>query len=273
MFKAEKLKDFEAEKFGSGFVSEKFNGIHGTYDPQTGTMFSRTPRAIKGLSHIEEALAATAKNFYVMGEIVIPNKSFQEASGLIRSYNPTPTAQFFIFNIMAVNEKPGFTFKRRHLVMKTLFKSSITKSMPINLIDFNPVEKLEDYDAIHQDLLNEGAEGTCWVSSSHLNAPGCRRWDWMKRIEIIEKEVKVIGINPGTEGKQYEKSLGSFHCLDENGKDFNVGIFKGQGKSWRQQVYDNKEFYIGSYITIQYKNYTTRGVPYQPRFKDFRWDL
>ena len=71
--------------------------------------------------------------------------------------------------------------------------------------------------------------------------------------------------------------MGYMQCqfLTDSGekKEVRVGIFKGQTDEWRQKVFDNKLEFLGEYITIEFKSYSKYGIPAQPRFKGFRWDL
>jgi len=245
MQKAEKLKTYEKGKFKPGYVSVKHNGIHGTSDVREGIIYSRTPNVIQGLGHINKSLSILP--FNVLGEIVVPNIHFQEASGLIRSFDDTPKALFYVFDCILKDK----TFKERNEVLQMIKTAFVS---PLRIVDFIFCNTEKEYDIVHEVILKSGHEGTCLITPDHMNQPGKRTWNWMKRVPYKEMEVRITGILLGTKGKKYEKSLGAFECLTKEGKKVRVGIFKGQTDGWRQDVIDNPRKWYNTHITIIYKN-------------------
>ena len=266
MFEAEKLKDYDPNKFHPGYVSIKRNGIHGIYSRQHG-IFSRTPGQIKGLEHLHEPLHRCP--FPLVFEIVIPNLDFETASGLIRNFEPVPNAELYIFNMV----HPTMTFKERKRQLDRYQEIVLQDHPKIRVEPMYLVENKDEFDIFYNEAVDSGEEGACWISPSHIYSPGKRRWLWMKRVPLRSIEVEVIDILPGTKGKKYESSLGRMLCRMDNGNEVKVGIFKGQTDAWRQKIYDTKDEYIGQYITIVFKNYSKYGIPVQPRFVGFRWDI
>jgi ATP-dependent DNA ligase len=251
-------------------MSVKRNGVHAIFEP--GVSYTRTPKKIQGLEHIE--LALRHFKIPVVGEVVIPGLDFEEASGLIRSGKTTQNAEVYIFN--AVINDLNFT-SRRHL-LETM---KLTHFVDHPFIHFekmhvcNNVEAFDNFYKLQTETCKE--EGVCWISPHHVYQPGKRTWDWMKRVPMMSIEVKIIEILPGTKGKKYEHSMGRMLCyfINDKGerKEVKVGIFKGQTDEWRQKMYNNRHAYTDSPVTIEFKNYTKYGIPAQPRFKAFRWDL
>ncbi len=269
MLKAEKLETYKKGKFRPGYASIKHNGIHGTSDVMEGIIYSRTPKVIQGLGHILKDLAKIP--FNVQGEIVVPDMHFQTASGLIRSSNDTPGALFYIFNILGKDVSRKFA--ERLTIHRYIHSTFYGADSPIRFVDFIKIDTEKEYDEFHIATIEAGYEGTCLIVPDHINQPGKRTWDWMKRVPYKSIEVQVISINSGTKGKKYEHSLGSFQCQMDDGKKVKVGIFKEQTDEWRQFVYDNPGKFLREFITIEYKDLSIKGIPTQPRFKAVRWDL
>jgi len=268
---AQKLKTYEATRFKPGFVSVKRNGVHGIFAP--GLSYSRTPKKLDGLEHIEKALKDI--KFPLVCEIVVPGCDFEEASGLIRNGYSTPQAEIFIFNSIIQDT----IFRQRLLRTATVFEEHLRNIPFIHLEPMHLVTEEKEYDKFHNTTVNlQKHEGTCWISPYHIYQPGKRNWDWMKRVNPLSIEAEIIDILPGTKGKKYEHSMGRMLCkMTENHKheavipvEFKVGIFKGKSDAWRQRIYNEKETHKGKYITVEFKDYTKYGVPSQARYKAFR---
>ena len=267
MIKAEKLKTYEEGKFKPGYASVKRNGIHGIFDPREAGFYSRTPKTIIGLDHLVPDLMNSP--YPLVGELSIPNEDFETSSGLIRSSNSTPTAIFEIFNSIV----PNSTFKERYDELKTLYDIYFKNNKCIKIEHHEPVYNIESFNLFYENQMAKGEEGVCWISPDHIYQPGKRGWNWMKRVPMRSIEATIIDILPGTVGKKYEHSMGRMVCKMANGKEFKVGIFKGQTDEWRQSIYDESEVYIGEEIVVEFKDFTKYGVPAQARYKAFRWDL
>jgi ATP-dependent DNA ligase len=269
MIKAEKLKEYDPNKFVPGYCSPKYNGIHGTYDQELQKFYSRTPNEFQGLGHLELELMSFPQS--VVGEIVIPGIPFQEASGKIRSHDETPEACFYIFNSIW----PGVYFEQRYQVLSTFYEMNKEHFMEKQVFLIEPVliHTTHEFDMFYNHAVNRGHEGVVWIHPYHEYQPGKRTWKWMKRVPLRSIEVTIKEVLPGTKGKKYEHSLGRFVCEMDDGKEVRVGIFKGHTDEWRQHVYDNGEQYLDKRATIEFKDYSSKGIPVQPRFKDFRWDL
>lgn len=202
-------------------------------------------------------------------EIVVPDVDFETASGRIRSFDPVPEAEIYIFNMVL----PNTVFEKRWVQMQR-FRDIVANKYPqVHVEQMHKVDSIEEFDTFYEKALERGEEGACWISPNHIYNPGTRQWQWMKRIPFISIEVEVKSILPGTKGKKYENSLGRMECQLPNGDIVRVGIFKGQTDEWRQYIYKNRDAYIGRVATIIFKNYSKYGIPVQPRFVAFRWDI
>lgn len=265
MFDAERLKNYDPSKFTRGYASIKRNGIHGIYTRQD-RIFSRTPGFIHGLEHLYEPLHKSP--FPLVFEIVIPGVDFETASGRIRNFEPTPEAEIYIFNLVC----PGMPFEKRWYNLQRYQDIVADKYPQVHVEQMFYVNTVDKFDDFYEEVIAQGEEGACWIAADHIYQPGVRQWKWMKRIPFISIEAEVIDILPGTKGKKYQDTLGKMVCRIDNGKEFKVGIFKGQTDLWREKIYLNKEQYKGEKITIVFKTYSKYGTPVQPRFVRFCWD-
>lgn len=270
MIQAEKLETFKWNKFRPGYVSIKRNGIHAIFDPSLNEFYSRTPRKIYGLEHLKAKLKDIP--FPVVGELVIPGEDFETASGKIRSHNSTPNAIFSIFNSII----PDTKFRDRYDQLLMLKQDKFFDLKYIKIEPMIYITQPSELDTFYRDAIKQDEEGICWISPNHIYQPGKRTWDWMKWVPLKSIEAKIIAILPGTKGKKYENSMGRMRCKASiKGKiiQFDVGIFKGQTDEWRKKIYDEAFNYIGDEVVIEFKAYSKYGIPVQPRFKAFRWDL
>lgn len=269
MIKAEKLKTYDPKKFKPGFMSVKRNGVHAIYDPKLGMFYSRTPKEIKGLEHLASTLNSFP--FPLVGELTIPGLDFETASGRIRGHGSTPEAHFNIFNTII----PEVKFNKRYERL-LLLEEPISCNGCIFIEPMYFVSDRHKFDIFCNEQVQNNREGVCWISPSHIYLPEKRGWDWMKYVPLKSIEATIIDILPGTKGKKYEHSMGRMLCSFRKGSivyEVRVGIFKGQTDEWRKKIWDGKESYIGETITIEFKDYSKYGIPTQPRFKSFRWDI
>lgn len=265
MFDAERLKDYQPDKFQPGYASVKRNGIHGIYTRED-KIFSRTPGQIVGLEHLYEPLHRCP--FPLVFEIVVPGKDFETASGLIRNFDSVPEAEIHIFNLV----HPTMVFSKRWYNLQRFRDLLADKYPQVHVEEMFWVTSTKEFDGFYEDAIELGEEGACWISPNHIYTPGARRWSWMKRVPHRSIEAEVIDILPGTQGKRYQDSLGRMVCKMDGGKEFRVGIFKGQDDAWREKVFLNKDSYIGERVTVIFKTYSKYGTPVQPRFVRFCWD-
>lgn len=273
MLAAERLKDYDEARFFQGYASIKRNGIHAIYDPKHHMFYSRTPKILEGLDSLLKELDQYrgAIQHPLVGELVVPGTDFETCSGLIRSGQLKPTVNFHVFNYIV----PKMVFIERLELLERI--NIFQRSSHIFLEDMAFMPSCSSFDKFYVNAVSKGEEGVCIIHPEHIYQPGKRTWNWMKRVPLKSMEVEIIGIEPGTTDKKYESSMGHMACkfFNKVGKELrvDVGIFKGQTDDWRKMIYDTRESYIGQKVTIEFKTLSKYGIPTQPRFKGFRWDL
>ena len=262
MIKAQKLKTYDPKHFRSGWASVKLNGLHAIYDGSI--IYSRKPKEFIGLTDllIELEKLYNYLPYPIAGELILPGADFETLSGLLRNSEETPG---FIFNIFACIEDQSLLYYNDVLSIHPEIKQ-------IKVIPQIWVETTHAFDAFFESSVLRGYEGVCWQVPDFTYSPGKRNWTWMKRVPFKSIDVLVIDVLPGTKGKKFENTLGSFLC-SYGSKKFSVGIFKGFDTAWRDKIWANRKAYINQFATIEFKDFSKYGVPLQPRFKGFRWEI
>jgi len=262
MIKAQKLKTYDPKYFKPGWASVKLNGLHAIYDGSI--IYSRKPKEFIGLTDLLIELKKIYKYIGspIAGELILPGADFETLSGLLRNSEETPD---FVLNIFAVIGDLGL-----------LYLEDVLNSQPeikqVKVIPQVWVETKQAFDAFFESSVLKGYEGVCWQAPDFSYNPGKRNWTWMKRVPFKSIEVLVIDVLPGTKGKKFENTLGSFLC-SYGGKKFSVGIFKGFNTAWRDRIWAKRKIFKNQIATIEFKDFSKYGVPLQPRFKGFRWEI
>ena len=240
---------------------------------------SRPGNKLIGMDHITDDLKYFAHE--LDGELVVPGKIFDVASGLIRSNDPTPNAVYWIFDIPSVI---GTKLER----YKELKKYENLFSEHIKIIPHVMIQNKEQLDNFYELALYNGEEGIVIYDPDSLYEDG-RTNAWMRMVPLEQADCKVIGFYEG-KGK-HEFSLGGI-IVDYKGHEVKVGTgFKE--KDWdslsgkqkekegdkltytdklRQYIWNNKQKFFEVIAQCEYKEETKAGSMRQPRFKHWRWD-
>jgi len=258
-----KAKVYDEKRLEKGsYVSLKIDCIRAMLRDRT--LYSSGGNVIAGVQHIAKQFEPGDE---FDGELTIPGKIFQVASGLLRSNADNPTAVFNVFDC------PNFKhpFKVRYEGMK-----EVSQNWPENVILVKHIVAKSPEHVKHQFAvaLDYGYEGLVVKSPGHYYQLK-RSWDWMKIKAADPDEVTIIGFNEGT-GK-FEGNLGSVKCLRKNGVIVDVGGFTDEV---RYHIWNNKELWLDEIIEILYHEETPDGSLRHPRFnygKDakvhrHRWD-
>lgn len=264
----QKLKTYEKSKAKwPALVAPKLDGVRGKYSK--GKLISTRGNEIKGMSHILEQLKYCPVK--LDGELTVPGKGFDSASGLIRNFQEQPEVIYNVFDIPDIN---GGTKENRlrdlfRLQLNGLFGSINVKAIP-HFVANSHIEMIRYY----ENFLKLNYEGLVYYRSD------CRyeykkNFNWMRVIPVKTADCKVIRFIPG-EGKNIG-SLGAL-VVDFKGTECKVGtgfreIFEGNVKEHvRQYIWDNKELFRGKICECEYKEESKFGKMRQARFKGWRWE-
>lgn len=244
-----KAKVYDENRLIKGsFVSLKIDCIRAMLRDRT--LYSSGGNVITGVQHIARQFEPEDE---FDGELTIPGKIFQVASGLLRSNADNPTAVFNVF------DSPSWKvpFNERYNAME-----QAAKHWPENIVLLKHIIAKGSEHVKHQFAvaLDHGYEGLVVKSPGHLYQLK-RSWDWMKIKAADPDEVTIIGFNEGT-GK-FEGNLGSVKCRRKNGVIVDVGGFTDE---IRYHIWNNKELWLNEIIEILYHEETPDGSLRHPRF-------
>jgi DNA ligase-1 len=236
------------------FGSPKLDGVRAKF--KNGIFYSRKGHPFVGLEHVSSQLQDITHE--LDGELTVPGLSFQKGSGLIRSDNPTPMAQFDIFELPTVTDP----FRVRLIMMEDLHL------IGPNIIRV-PHKVLYDEKEVH-DYYNvcraTGYEGAV-IKPFDYEYKGTRSWNWMKMKPKDNPDLVVVGVYEG-KGK-YKEQLGGV-VVDFNGKPNRVG--GGFSDKQRKLFWEKPGLIISETVEVEYMEKTDDGNMRHSRFIRIRED-
>lgn len=244
-----KAKAYESSHLQKGtFMSLKIDCIRAMLRDRI--LYSSGGNVITGVQHIAKMFDPEDE---YDGELTIPGKNFNVASGMLRSNNDCPTAVFNVFDC------PGkdVPFKERYKFMED---ESLLWPNNIVLLKHLVAKGDSHIQSQFELALDHGYEGLVVKSPGHLYQLK-RSWDWMKLKAEDPEEVKIVGFNEGT-GK-YLNNLGSCKCRRKNGVIVDVAGFKDDV---RRHIWDHPTLWLHEVIEIVYHEETPDGSLRHPRF-------
>lgn len=280
-------------KEGAWFaISQKLNGFRGTF--QHGKILSRQNKEIKGLDYITNKLTQLFGEEYVLdGELLRINtensldgkgvlsdeENFQATVSIINSdMEQKLGVEFVLYDIIPTKEfdelwqsTRRFPARRKQLnqIEDVLKQNNVTTVRVLPLLyqgtDQSQIKHWMDY-AVEHDwegvMINLDAEYFRKRHSAILKAK-----------TFFTVDLRVVGFESGKLGSKYENTLGS---LVLKYKDNTVNA-DGMTDAMRDEIWKNKEKYLGKIAEIQHKGETKdnkTGKPSLnfPKFKCWRDD-
>jgi DNA ligase-1 len=254
-FRVMLAQPFDPDRLSFPCVSSiKIDGMRGIYLHKEGKIVSRKGKEIIGLNHITDSLAEF--NVDLDGELIIPGLTFQQSCGRLRSNNPNPGAQFWIFDTPTIED----TLIERRRFLSNLFSEPVKG---VTLIPHYVIHSMEELRFNYQSALSVGYEG---LVIKNPDAPYQRKrsWDWMKMKQIETIDVPVIGWFEGT-GK-YAGMMGGVTIELPDGTECNVGSgFSDEDRA-------DPEQFMNKIVEVEYHQKTDAGSLRHPRFVRVRED-
>lgn len=250
-----KLFDPEHLKFPC-FGSPKIDGVRAKF--KNGVFYSRNGHPYLGLENLSDLLHGVTED--LDGELIVPGVSFQLSSGLIRSNDPTPMAEFHIFDVPTVIAP----FIERLIIIDDIdmvFNSLFIKK--VNHISLYEENGVMDF---YQTCRNLGYEGAVIKPHDYVYK-GTRSYDWMKMKQILSEDLVVKSLFEG-KGK-YKNQMGGA-IVEFKGNPNKVG--GGWSDMQRKEYWYEPENIIGKTIEVAYMEETDDGNMRHSRFIGFRPD-
>ena len=273
-------------------ISQKLNGFRGTF--QHGKILSRQNKEIKGLCHITNKLNQLFGDEYVLdGELVRINtensidgkgvlsdeENFQATVSIVNSdIEQKLGVEFVLYDIIPTKEfdelwksTRRFPARRKQLsqIEEVLKQNNVTTVRALPLLyqgtDQSQIKYWMDY-AVEHDwegvMINLDTE---YFRKRHSGI--------LKAKTFFTVDLRVVGFESGKLGSKYENTLGSLVLEYKNNK-VNAD---GMTDEMRDEIWNNKEKYIGKIAEIQHKGETKdnkTGLPSLnfPKFKRWRDD-
>jgi ATP-dependent DNA ligase len=264
----QKLKTYDKTKAKwPAIVAPKLDGVRGKYS--MGNLISTQGNKIQGMSHITDQLVNIGMK--LDGELTVPGKGFDSASGLIRNFQDQPNV---VYNVFDIPDPALGTKEERLQILTQLFDSGALGSDTVKLIEHRFVDSHNEMMVHYEEFLSQGLEGLVYYQ------PGChyeykKNYKWMRVIPFKTADCKVVRFTQG--GGKNIGSLGAI-WVDFNGVECKVGtgfkeLFEDNIKEHvRQYIWDNREMFRGAIAECEYKEKSKFGKMRQARFKGWRWE-
>lgn len=236
------------------------------------TLWSRTRKPIKSMPHIVEALEKALANVDFDQPIILDGElynhsyrdKFEKLTSLIRQETPKPgheVVQYWVYDI-AVDGAPFSTRQGMLGLLKQIFDGQT-----LAILDSYFVDTEDEMMEILQSALDLGFEGVMVRNTNGLYKYK-RSYDLQKVKVMADDEFKIVDITEGR-GKMAGKAM--FHVVTVDGKGFRVKM-KGALDDLTKYL-NNKDEYIGRYLTVKYQNLSAEGIPRFPVGERIREDL
>lgn len=288
--KAEDLKDEHLHKLVFPVIaSPKLDGIRAL--KVQGCLLSSTFKSIPN-HHIRKTLEAELPDG-ADGEIVA-GEVFQEVTSAVMSAGGVPEFTFWMFDL--VNESNlEEEYMSRLVKMDTWRRTAHAPNVRVVPTQF--IYTLEELLAYETRMIEQGYEGAM------VRAPDgpykCGRstlkQGWLlKRKPFEDSEARIIGFeerltntneletnelglakrSSAKAGKVPMGTLGKFIATDIHGLfpgvELKIGTGKGLTNELRQQVWDNRDAYLGQLVKYKFQKTGTKDAPRLPIFLGFR---
>jgi DNA ligase-1 len=226
------------------------------------------------------------------GELVTYNedgscRTFNQVQGDVMSEDGEPNFKFEIFDY--VKDSLDKQYIKRIFELKALILPSFCKLVLPTIIN-NEAELL----AFEEKAIADGNEG---IMTRRLYGPyKCGRstfksQDLIKIKRFIDSEAIILGFEEKLRNENEAETdelghtkrssakaglvpagtLGTLLVRDiKDGREFGIGTYKGLKKEDLQEIWDNRDKYLGKIVKYQYQMVGTKDLPRIPSFQGFR---
>jgi len=212
-------------------------------------MMTRTGKPVVGMEQAlgDPAVKKLREGEWVDGEAYSTTIPFEEISGKFRKNTSCPDLEFHVFDTFDTNniEEP---FHKR-IVKINRWKNSVQTL----LVDPGKIEEL------HDKFVADGHEGIMIREPSSAYEIGYRSKNLLKFKKFDDSEFIITGCQ---EGVAKDAGTAIFVCETTKGKRFNA---RPKGTlATRTEYWENRNKYIGMYLTVKYQGVSTEGIPRFP---------
>jgi len=253
---AQRFDKISGIDYSNCFIQMKYNG-HRCIITNTGEeiiAYSRNGKPIESIGHILKGINLRPGQT-LDGELYIHNTPLQDLGSLIRRKQPgSVMLQYVAYDYMA-----DISYQHRLDILRYNDWGSNITVAPTKIWTPNVVLKDELDESIH-----DGYEGLILRHGDKGYEAGKRSNSLVKVKKCMDQEFLVINILPSKDGWAIlECNVGT--------KSFRVSA-PGTIEN-KYHIYNNKEKYIGRWITVEFFEWTNDGKPFHPSAIDWMTDI
>lgn len=252
-------KDGEVHTASRGGEHYDYSTEHIRTNPSLVSLFERNP------------------NIILDGELFRRFKSLQQISGAARMEKNAYECdwlQYWVYDCYIPEVKASNRIKKLEEIAKDysipIYHSPKEDELntSIFILEHIKVSGWSNIEALHDTYVSEGFEGVVIRNPDKLYKPGGRTNDMIKIKKYKSEDFKVIGYKLGLRGSEDM----TFTCELKDGRTFEA-MPCGTREDKEEYISNFDVKYKNKYGECTFFNYSDDGIPTQPKFRVFRFDL
>lgn len=215
------------------------------------------------------------------GELFVRGKTLQQISGAARMEKNAYDCdwlQYWIYDCYDTNNPDMIAEDRYKFLINELnhkfgvlvYCSIVDDALEdsIRILEHEYVSGWDNMKKLHDEWVAEGFEGAIITDPTKSYKPGSRCNNLIKIKQYKSEDFKVIGYKLGLRGSEDM----TFTCELEDGRTFEA-MPCGTRAEKEEYISNFNTKYKGEYGECTFFNYSDDGIPTQPKFRIFRFDL
>ncbi len=224
------------------------------------TLWSRGHRQILQMPHIEAGVKSlfSGEAPKLDGELYnhALKEDFEKLTSILKQQKKVhPEHELIKYYVYDIDE-PGLDYLDRLELLKEIMLSQPEPGVFV-LVETRIAENHEDVLKAFKEFESLGYEGAI-VRNLKGVYEGKRSYNLQKLKGFYEKEFKILGIKEG-KGKMMGHAA-TFTCQTEDGQEFEVTPEGANSK--KKEWFENHSLWEGKLLTVRFKRWTKKGIPY-----------
>lgn len=245
------LKHQKKVKYKS-YVQRKYDGVRSIFDDSIFISRKGIEYILPEVLYLEMNILSERLDIPFDGELYVHGMYLQQINALVKNKKNTDRhkLKYIIFDIPIENQ----TFEERIMLLNRT--AELIKELNLVHVEVAPIEvvhNLQELEDLQIQYINEGYEGIMIRNPEGLYLYDHRSHDLLKYKNFKEKEFLILDVTPDKDGQ------GVFVC--DCGDDNTFGCRMRGTDEYRVELLQNKDNYIGSWVTVRYQSTTQKGIP------------
>ncbi len=241
--------------------------------------FSSRSGEEKNLPHLKEIFKTFGDGVYI-GELLVKGVENRAlVNGLLNSDEQKDDVYIQLWDYVSLDEYSRGKDKNNKTIYAERFEQ-LQNELAENYSDFTQIIESYEVQNVQEALqfvsswMNLGFEGGILKDLNNIFLDHTSPTQLKLKLEI-DADVRIVGFSEGTVGTKREKTFGAIIFQTDDGKV--KGQTSGFTDSELERINQNRDFYIGKIMTVQFNDITksrekdTWALSH-PRFKEFRDD-